>query len=198
MSLGRFRFVLCAKLGGILPVASLLLPAQKRSQQVHDTRRLWSEARAAPRLMSGTISRHRGDSGRCAVWKSGAGCGGGDKHRPALASDARSAAGRPARTTAGLVAAATSGTLLIREECARHASAIGPRPSASRAPAGRRIRIGMCSDSAWALRPYGVQRIVDKPTREKQDHQSRSCTCHVYQRIYPVHLGDQLPLFRCP
>jgi hypothetical protein len=92
MSLGRFRFVLCAKLGGILPVASLLLPAQKRSQQVHDTRRLWSEARAAPRLMSGTISRHRGDSGRCAVWKSGAGCGGGDKHRPALASDARSAA----------------------------------------------------------------------------------------------------------
>jgi len=65
---------------------------------------------------------------------------------PALASDARSVVGRPARTTAGLVAAAISGTLLIREECARHASAIGPQHSVSLVPAGRHIPIGMCTD----------------------------------------------------
>jgi len=92
MSLGRFRFVLCAKLGGI---SSCRQPASAGSETVAASARhpqTLERGASAPRLMSGTISRHRGDSGRCAVWKSGAGCGSGDKHRPALASDARSAA----------------------------------------------------------------------------------------------------------
>jgi hypothetical protein len=37
----------------------------------------------------------------------------------------------------GLVAAATSGTLLTPEECARHASTAGPQRSASLVPADR-------------------------------------------------------------
>jgi hypothetical protein len=65
--------------------------------------------------------------------------------RPAPASDARSAAGRPASTTAGLVAAATRGTLLTREECARRASTTGPQLNALLAADGRRIPTGMRS-----------------------------------------------------
>jgi NAD(P)-dependent dehydrogenase (short-subunit alcohol dehydrogenase family) len=58
--------------------------------------------------------------------------------RPAPASAARSAAGRPARTTCGLAPAAMSGTRSTREQSARRASSSGLRPSASRVPAGRR------------------------------------------------------------
>jgi len=65
---------------------------------------------------------------------------------PALASDARYAAGRPARTTAGLAPAAMSGIRSIREECAPSAFTGGLQRSVSLAPAGRRIPIGMCSD----------------------------------------------------
>ena len=48
-------------------------------------------------------------------------------------------------TTAGLEPAAMSGTRSIAEACARRASTSGLRPSASRAPAGRRMPIGMRS-----------------------------------------------------
>ena len=64
---------------------------------------------------------------------------------PALASDARYAAGRPARTTAGLAPAAMSGIRSIREECAPSAFTGGLQRSASRALAGPRIRTGMRS-----------------------------------------------------
>jgi small subunit ribosomal protein S21 len=51
---------------------------------------------------------------------------------------------------------------------------------------------------AWALRLYRVQSKVDRPTRDCQDHQARSCAYQFHQRIYLVHFGDQLALFRCP
>jgi len=65
--------------------------------------------------------------------------------RLVLASGARSAAGRPARTTAGLAPAGMNGTRSTAEGYARRASTSGLRPSASRAPAGRRMPIGMRS-----------------------------------------------------
>jgi hypothetical protein len=66
---------------------------------------------------------------------------------PALAFDVHSAVGRPARTTAGLVPAAMSGIRSIREAYAQRASTSGLQPNVSLAPAGRRIRTGMRSDS---------------------------------------------------
>ena len=66
---------------------------------------------------------------------------------PALAYDAHSAAGRPARMTYGLVAVAMRGTRSTPGESARRASVNGLRPSASSVAAGRRTRIGMCSDN---------------------------------------------------
>jgi hypothetical protein len=52
-------------------------------------------------------------------------------------------AGPPAKNTAGVVAADTNGTRSILEACAPRAYTNGLRHRASRAPAGRRIRIGM-------------------------------------------------------
>jgi hypothetical protein len=66
---------------------------------------------------------------------------------PALVSDARSVVGRPAKKTDGLATADTNGTRSIREECAPRASTSGLPRSASRAPAGRRIPIGMCGEA---------------------------------------------------
>jgi hypothetical protein len=73
------------------------------------------------------------------------------------ASAARSAAGRPAKKTDGLVAAVMTGTRSIPGASALPASSGGLTPSASRAPAGRRIRIGMRSNS----RSLSVERFTD-------------------------------------
>src|SRR5450755_297465 len=54
------------------------------------------------------------------------------------------------------------------------------------------------SPASGSLRLYRVQSKVDSPACDCQDHQARSCAYHFHQRIYLVHLGDQLPLFRCP
>jgi hypothetical protein len=64
----------------------------------------------------------------------------------ALASDARSAAGRPARKTIGFVSAGTIGTRSIPGVSAPPASTNGLRRSASSAAGGRRIRIGIRND----------------------------------------------------
>jgi len=61
---------------------------------------------------------------------------------PALAYDAHYAVRRRARKTDGLVTAGTFGTHLTRAECAPLVFTSGLRHSASRAPSGRRIRIG--------------------------------------------------------
>ena len=66
--------------------------------------------------------------------------------RPAHASAARSAVGRPAKKTDGLVAAGTIGALSIQEGCAPPASISGRKPSALLAADGRRIRTGMRSN----------------------------------------------------
>ena len=63
--------------------------------------------------------------------------------RPAPASGARCAAGRRAKKTNGSAPADTNGTRSTREECVPLACTSGLRPSASRAAAGRRIRIGI-------------------------------------------------------
>ena len=65
--------------------------------------------------------------------------------RLAPASDAHSAAGRPARKIAGLVAAGICGTPSTREECARIVSTSGLQRSVCLVSGGRRIRIGMLS-----------------------------------------------------
>jgi hypothetical protein len=61
----------------------------------------------------------------------------------ALASDVRSAVGRPARMTCGLVAAAIRGTHLTPEVFAPPVSTAGLQRNAFLVPAGRRIPIGM-------------------------------------------------------
>jgi hypothetical protein len=65
---------------------------------------------------------------------------------PALASDARSAVGRHGNTTAGRVAAAIYGTRSTLGEFAPPVFTSGLQHSASRAPGGRRIRIGTSND----------------------------------------------------
>jgi len=61
---------------------------------------------------------------------------------PALASDARSAVGRPARKTSGSAPAGSSGIHSTLGESAQPACTNRLRPSASRAADGRRIRCG--------------------------------------------------------
>jgi hypothetical protein len=63
--------------------------------------------------------------------------------RPTLVFDARSAAGRPARKTSGLVPVGMNGIPSTQVESVPRASTSGLQPSAFRAPAGPRIRIGM-------------------------------------------------------
>jgi hypothetical protein len=58
------------------------------------------------------------------------------------ASAARSAPGRPAKKTSGPAPAATPGTRSTPEGFSPPVSTVGLRPNASRAPDGRRIRIG--------------------------------------------------------
>ena len=65
--------------------------------------------------------------------------------RQALSFDARFAVGRPARKTDVFAPAGMNGTRSTAEGYARRASTSGLRPSASRAPAGRRMPIGMRS-----------------------------------------------------
>jgi hypothetical protein len=74
---------------------------------------------------------------------------------PAPASGAHSAVGRHGNTTVGRVAAAIYGTHLTRAGFVPSASTSGNRPSASRAPGGRRIRIGTSNDqiSTGSVRP---------------------------------------------
>jgi hypothetical protein len=61
---------------------------------------------------------------------------------PTHASAARSAAGRPGKRTSGSAPVAMSGTRSTREASAQPACTSGLKPSAFRALAGRRIRIG--------------------------------------------------------
>jgi hypothetical protein len=68
------------------------------------------------------------------------------------ASDAPNVVGLLERKTAGLVAADTNGTHSTLVGCAQRASINGLQPSASSVAGGRRIRIGMRSDSAMFAR----------------------------------------------
>jgi hypothetical protein len=65
---------------------------------------------------------------------------------PVLASGVHFAVGRPARKIAGFVTADTNGTRSTPGASALPASTSGLRPSASHAPAGRCIRVGMLNE----------------------------------------------------
>ena len=95
--------------------------------------------------------------------------------RPALASDASSAVGRPAWTTAGRVAAATCGTRSIRVDCAPRASTSGLQPSASRA-----VDESMVAAFRVVCELTKVESLVSSTERVnalvKIDHSSRPAT----------------------
>ena len=70
-----------------------------------------------------------------------------------------------AKTISGRTSVGMSGTRSTREGCARHASSDGLKPSAYRAPAGRRIRCGIRNEGAPTMLP-----LHDKRQRLNRRH----------------------------